>query len=114
MVVLITNVTDAPGGKHSPAQVDIYNKKLDPGASMKIPADLVNKRLRSLANEGLIAIGALPSWYTAAKTRASKRLTAEEKQRRLVIPPPVLKKDKPAPKVSEDLSKLDEDPNRKR
>ena len=88
MVVLITNVTDVPGGKHSPTQVDIYNKTLGPGASLKIPAELVNTRVRALADQGLIAIGALPSWYTAAKARTGRRLSAQEKQNRFVIPAP--------------------------
>lgn len=86
MVVLITNVTDAPGGKHSPRQVDIYNKALDPGAAVRIPAELVNKRVRALADQGLIAIGALPSWYTAAKSRTGKRLSDEEKRKLTVRP----------------------------
>lgn len=99
MVVLITNVTDVPGGKHSPTQVDIYNKTLGPGASLKIPAELVNARVRALADQGLIAIGALPSWYTAAKARTGRRLSEQEKQNRFVIPtpppaPPAQKKDK--------------------
>lgn len=102
MVVLITNVTDAPGGKHSPRQVDIYNKTLDPGDSTRIPAELVDKRVRALETEGLIAIGSLPSWYKAAKARKGKRLTDEEKDKLHVRKPLVqtpTKKEKPSPKI---------------
>ena len=110
MIVMITNVTDAPGGKNQPTQVDIYNKTLDPGASMRIPAELIDKRVRALANDGLIAIGSLPSWYTAAKTRSGKKLTDEEKRNLTVRKPaaPVVspKKEKsPAPKLEAGQSK---------
>jgi hypothetical protein len=121
MVVLITNVTDALGGKHPPTQVDVYNKTLDPGSSLRIPAELIDKRVRALATAGLIAIGALPSWYTAAKARTGKRITDEEKKKLVVrvlpLAPP--KKEKPAPpKVTpvepEKIEPQDLDPNRKR
>ena len=113
MIVTITNVTDASGGKNQPTQVDIYNKTLDPGASMRIPAELIDKRVRALANEGLIAIGSLPSWYTAAKTRSGKKLTDEEKRNLTVrkpeappAPAPSPKKEKPtAPKPEAEQSK---------
>lgn len=85
MVVLITNVTDAPG--KNPTHVDIYNKTLSPGGQIKIPADLVTKKLRTLEERGLIAIGNLPPWYVTAKRR-SKPLSEEERQKRLVTPPP--------------------------
>lgn len=91
MVVLITNVTDAPG--KSPTQVDIYNKTLAPGAQMQIPADLVTKKIRLLDENGLIAIGNLPPWYVTAKRR-SKPLSEEERQKRIVMPPTPLKFDK--------------------
>lgn len=91
MVVLITNVTDAPG-KNS-TQVDIYNKTLSPGAQIQLPADLVTKKIRSLEESGLIAIGNLPPWYLTAKRR-SKPLSEEEKQKRLVQPPIPIKSEK--------------------
>jgi len=101
VIVLITNVTDAQGGKHSPRQVDIYNKTLDPGASTRIPAELVDKRVKALEKAGFIAIGALPSWYTAAKSRHGKRLTDEEKRKLIVRPkPPVPVKKEKAPLVT--------------
>lgn len=83
MVVLITNVTDAPG--KNPISVDIYNKALSPGAQIKIPADLVTKKIRALEGQGLIAIGNLPPWYITAKRR-SKPLSEEERKKRNVIP----------------------------
>ena len=83
MVVLVTNLTDAPGHKHQPTQVDIYNKTLDPGDEIRIPADLVDKRLRSLESSGLISIGQVPSWYTNAKAPKGKSLSAEEKEKRI-------------------------------
>lgn len=86
MVVLITNVTDAPGC--SPRQVDIYNKTLDPGAEIKVPADLITDKIRSLEQKGLIAIGSLPPWYVAAKMKKKGRaLSEEEKAKRIVKPP---------------------------
>lgn len=84
MIVLITNVTDAPG--KNPTQVDIYNKTLSPGSQIKIPADLVTKKLRSLEQSGLIAIGNLPPWYVTAKKR-SKPLSEADRQKRQVNPP---------------------------
>lgn len=85
MVVAITNVTDGPG--KSPTQVDVYNKTLDPGASLKLPADLIDERIRNLERQGLIAIGKLPAWYVAGKTRRGRALTTEEKQNRVASPP---------------------------
>lgn len=95
MVVLITNLTDAPGKK--PTQIDIYNKTLDPGSNIKLPADLVNQKIRALETSGLIAIGALPPWYLAAKTKRGRPLTDEEKAKMQVTPPtplPVKKEEK--------------------
>lgn len=92
MVVLITNLTDAPGKK--PTQVDIYNKTLDPGSNIKLPADLVNQKIRALETNGLIAIGSLPPWYVAAKKKKGRPLSDEEKAKMQVTPPapaPVLK-----------------------
>lgn len=90
MIVLITNLTDAPGHAKGPIQVDIYNKTLNPGASMKIPAALVDRKIRSLA-EGenpLISIGNLPPWYLTAKTHKGRPLSDEEKQKRMAVRPP--------------------------
>lgn len=84
MVVEITNITDAPGKK--PAQVDIYNRTIDPGESLKIPAELVNKKIRDLESSGNIAIGAPPSWYESFKSRKGTALTDEEKKKRIVVP----------------------------
>ena len=67
MIVLIVNLTDAPG--KDPVQVDIYNKTLDPGAHIRIPAALVNAKIRALEKQGLIAIDKLPAWYEAAKKK---------------------------------------------
>lgn len=92
MVVLITNLTDAPGHATGPTQIDIYNKTLDPGSQLKLPADLVDKKVRSLA-EGkapLIAIGSLPPWYIAAKKRKGTPLTNEERQKMQPAPQPVI------------------------
>lgn len=89
MIVLITNLTDAPGHSKGPTQIDIYNQTIDPGGQLKLPADLVNKKVRSLA-EGdapLIAIGGLPPWYVAAKKRKGRPLTEEEKASMQVAPP---------------------------
>lgn len=91
MVVLITNVTDAPG--KNPIQVDIYNKTLSPGSQIRIPADLVTKKIRELEDSGLIAVGNLPPWYLTAKRR-SKPLSDIEKQKRMVRPPIPMKSDK--------------------
>jgi hypothetical protein len=85
MVVLITNVTDAPG--KNPTHVDVYNKTISPGAQIKIPADLITKKIRTLEDRGLIVIGNLPPWYVTAKRR-SKPLSEEERQKRNVTPPP--------------------------
>jgi hypothetical protein len=91
--VLITNLTDAPG--KDPIQVDIYNKTLDPGTHIKLPADLVNGKIRALENSGLISIGNLPPWYVAAKKRKGRELTAEEKEKmQVTAPAPTLKASK--------------------
>ena len=86
MVVLVTNVTDVAGS--NPVQVDIYNKTLPPGGHIRIPADLVNAKLRALEERGLIAIGSLPPWYEAAKKRKGRALSKEEMEQRIVTPPP--------------------------
>jgi hypothetical protein len=90
MVVVITNISDEPGDqKVSPATVDVWNKTLAPGASMNLPAELVNQKVRQLEMQGLIAIGRVPPWYVRAKQRGRGReLSAEERQKRMVVPPP--------------------------
>ncbi len=80
MVVEIINITDAPG--RTPTQVDIWNKTIDPGVSMKLPAELVDKKVRTLEDQGLIAIGRVPSWYATAKQRKGKSLSPAERRRR--------------------------------
>lgn len=84
MNVLIANLTDAAG--KNPVQIDIYNKTLDPGAQIKLPADLVDKKIRSLEEQGLIAIGGLPPWYIATKTKKGRPLSQEERKKRQVSP----------------------------
>jgi hypothetical protein len=88
MVVLIVNLTDAVGSKHPPTQVDIYNKTLDPGGTLKIPAGLVDKKIRSLEARGIISIGQVPSWYTNAKSGKGKELSSEEKAKRIASKEP--------------------------
>lgn len=106
MIVLITNLTDAPGHGKGPTQIDIYNKTLNPGQQIKLPADLVSQKIRALA-EGeapIISIGNLPPWYVTAKTRKGVPLTAEERQKRMETrqaPPKATTKEK---KVSSEVS----------
>lgn len=122
MVVLITNITDVPGGKKSPQQVDVHNKTINPGEQFRIPAELINKQVRSLENEGLIAIGSLPPWYAAAKSRKGRRLTDEEKSKLIDHPTPLVKKETKValvPKtepltVVEEPAELVKESNRKR
>ncbi len=85
MVVDITNLTDGPG--RTPTQVAVYNTTLDPGKTVRVPAELVDQKLRTLEKSGLISIGALPAWYAAAKQRKGKSLSKEEQQKRIVQPP---------------------------
>lgn len=86
MIVSVTNISDGPG--RTPTQVDIYNKTLDPGASIKLPAELVDKKLRSLADRGLICIGSLPAWYSSAKMKRGARLSDAEMKKRASRTPP--------------------------
>lgn len=81
MVVEITNITDGPG--KTPTQIDLYNKTLNPGATLKLPAALIDKKVRALEECGLIAIGQVPPWYVSAKTKNGRPLTPEERQRRI-------------------------------
>ena len=82
MVVLVVNITDSPGS--TPVQADVYNKTLAPGAEIRIPADLINEKLRALERNGLIAIGSLPSWYTTAKKRKGKVLSENQMKARII------------------------------
>jgi hypothetical protein len=110
VVVLLTNLTDAPGSKHHPTQLDIHNRTLSPGEQLRLPAELVGKRERALETEGFIAIGALPSWYTAAKTRKGRRLSEEEKEKLIVRPKPAPaeKKSKVVPITKPDSTPVQE------
>jgi len=78
--------------------VDIYNKTLNPGDSLKIPADLVDKKIRSLASGAspLISIGNLPPWYVTAKKRVGRPLSQEERDKMQVKPAPPVVQLKPA------------------
>ena len=101
MVVDITNLTDGPG--KTPVQVAIYNITLDPGKTLRLPAELVDTKLRNLEKTGVISIGALPSWYAAAKAKKGRSLTKEEQERRTVrpvIPLPVMDEIMPQDEIS--------------
>ena len=87
MIVEITNITDGPG--LTPTQVDIYNKPIDPGVSIKLPIELVTPKVRALEKQGLICIGRVPAWYLGAKMRKGRALTSEEQQKRIAKPKPV-------------------------
>jgi hypothetical protein len=106
LIVEITNVTDGPG--HTPTQVDIYNKTIDPGVSIKLPAELVDQKVRALEKQGLICIGQVPAWYLGAKMRKGRALTAEEQQKRIAkpSPTPVVVK---APEVKKETPKAPEE-----
>jgi hypothetical protein len=86
MVVDVTNLTDGPN--KTPIQVAIYNRTLDPGETIRLPAELVTSKIRVLEKQGLISIGALPAWYASAKTRKGRVLTPEQQAARTVIPDP--------------------------
>jgi hypothetical protein len=85
LVVDITNLTDGPG--KTPMQVAIYNATLDPGKTLRLPAELVDAKVRSLEKSGVISIGPLPPWYAAAKAKKGRSLSKEEQERRTVQPP---------------------------
>ena len=85
MIIEVTNLTDAPG--KSPKQIDIFNRVLGPGDSLRLPVDLVNKKLRALEKTGDIAIGQIPAWYKTAKSRKGRPLTEEEMKKRIASPP---------------------------
>lgn len=104
MIVLLVNLTDAPGCKHPPTQVDIYNKTIDPGGSLRIPADLVDKNIRALEARGILSIGPIPSWYANAKANRGRTLSPEEKTRRIVARKLEVKGPKGKLTVIDDLS----------
>jgi hypothetical protein len=107
LIVEVTNISDGPG--RTPTQVDIYNKTLDPGASVKLPAELVDKKVRALASAGLICIGQLPPWYEAARARKGRSLTPEEMKKRIATPKAAAPPSPPiAPPPSGDLLKTEE------
>lgn len=85
MVVNIVNITDAPESKLAPTRLAIYTTVLDPGEELKLPASMVDARIRKLEKQGYIVIGQVPSWYAASKARkmGSKVLTREEATARL-------------------------------
>ncbi len=89
MFVEVTNLTDSPG--KTPVQVAVYNKTIDPGETLRLPAELIDAKVRSLETSGLVSIGSLPSWYAALKNKRGKSLSAEEQAKRIVSPPPPAK-----------------------
>jgi len=90
MVVEVTNVTDFPG--KDPREIEIFGRTLAPGESLKVSVALIDQKTRSLAGVGpedpraLIAIGSLPSWYEAFKSRRGESLSHEEIKRRFSAP----------------------------
>lgn len=74
MIVLITNLTDAP--KKRAREVRIFNTRILPGKSARIPAQYVDAKMRALESAGHISIGAVPAWYSDHKGR--RVLTADE------------------------------------
>lgn len=74
MVVLITNLTDGPGKR--PRELRIFNTRLMPGKSMRIQAQFVDGKMRSLEEAGHISIGAVPAWYADHKSK--RTLSADE------------------------------------
>jgi hypothetical protein len=78
MVVEITNLTDAVASKVRPTQISIYSQKLNPGEVLKLPAHMVDARLRELEKSGYIGIGPVPSWYAASKAKRGRVLSADD------------------------------------
>lgn len=108
MFIEVTNLTDSPG--KTPVQVAIYSKTLDPGDSIRLPAELLDAKVRSLETAGLISIGSLPSWYAALKAKKGRSLSAEEQAKRIVSSPPakvpvaVLELSDPLPQPEDEIS----------
>jgi hypothetical protein len=90
MVVSILNITDAPDAKKPPTRLAIYTTHLDPGEELKLPAHMVDARLRKLESDGYCAIGQVPSWYEASKRRRQgvKALSVAELEKLVVKPKP--------------------------
>lgn len=80
LTVSIVNVTDAKESKKSPTRLAIYTTHLDPGEELKLPASMVDDRLRKLEKDGYIVIGQLPSWYQTSKAKKAgkRKLTKTE------------------------------------
>lgn len=116
MVVTITNVTDAPESKKTPTRLAIYSVLLDPGEELKLPAPMVDARLRKLEADGYIIIGQLPSWYEASKAKKVGRrptpLTQEELEKRLVSKKEEAPKEEPA--LSDENANKDRFPSAKK
>jgi hypothetical protein len=82
MIVLITNVTDGP--KQKPREVRVYNKRLSPGAQIRVDARFVDAKVRSLAEAGFVVIGPVPPWYADyAAQRQKRNLSAEQVKQKL-------------------------------
>lgn len=82
-MVLITNVTDGQG--KTPKEAAIYNQTLAPGEQIKLPAELVDSKVRTLEKAGIISIGTPPAWWAGRKK--GKRLSNEEILRRVAPTP---------------------------
>ena len=84
MLVQIWNITDAPDSKVARTQVSVYTANLNPGDTIRLPAHMVDERLRKLEEAGYLAIGQLPPWYAASKKRQGRpELTQEELEKKL-------------------------------
>jgi len=103
MFVEIVNLTDGPGKK--PTQVDIYNRVLSPGDSIKIPAELVDHRLRAMADTGQISIGPVPSWYAAAKIHKARILSSEEIRENIAPKRKIIIKEEKGPELPPKVKK---------
>ncbi len=92
MIVELTNLTDGP--EKSPKQIDLFGHTLNPGESLKVYAALIDKKTRSLEEQGDISIGSLPSWYTNFKSKKSRVMSIEDLTKHLSpkqpVPKPVL------------------------
>src|SRR6185369_14961677 len=86
MIVSIINITDGPESKKTPTRLAIYTAHLDPGEELKLPASMIDTRIKNLEKQGYIVIGQLPSWYEASKSNklGRKVLTQKELEARLV------------------------------
>ena len=110
MIVEVTNITDGPG--RTPTQVDLYNKILDPGGSLKLPAELIDSKVRKLEERGLICIGPVPPWYASAKMRVGRSLTMAEMQK-CTPPAPVKVEPKKDPVAEPSVEELEHKRNKR-